>query len=278
MPDGQIAIPPGLVAVTTYGSIASDTVQCLMDTRSLSEREGLNNITWRIENGALVDRARNSCARQVLHSPAQWLLMIDADMTWEPDLVKRMLLTAYASHPHFDVVGAYCCLRGDLALPTIDTGTGTWESHYPNSGVMDVIRTGGACLLVKRHVFERMPDPWFATRIPARPVDFMAEVDNWARMKFDGKNPFRDQPNQAWERLTQCAMEDPAANPAQFTPAEVGEDSGFCDKVKLAGFRIGVDTSIQCGHLEKRVTNWTHHKEAVEKQEKQNRLCSGMLA
>ena len=88
--------------------------------------------------------------------------------------------------PHVDVLGAYCPLRGSLALPTIDTGTGTWESWYPGSGVIEAMRTGAAFLLCKRHVFEKLQDPWFRMRVPARPIDFMAEVDNWARMKFDG--------------------------------------------------------------------------------------------
>ena len=96
-------------------------------------------------------------------------------------------------------------------------------------------------------------------------------------MKFDGKNPFRDRDDQAWERLEQCAREDPSANPSQFTPAEVGEDSGFCDKVKAAGMRIGVDTSIVCGHLEKKVTTWVNHKNALADMEKQKRLCVGLL-
>jgi glycosyltransferase involved in cell wall biosynthesis len=226
--------------------------------------------------GALPEKTRNEAARQMLRTPgADWLLQIDADMTWSPDAIVRLLQTAYGDLPHADVVGAYCPLRGELALPTIDTGTGTWESWFPGSGTVEVIRTGAAFHLVKRRVYEALKDPWYRLRVPARPVDFMAEVDNFARMKYDGKNPFRELPNREWERLEQCALEDPST--IEFTPAEVGEDSGFMDRVRNAGFRIFVNTDIVIGHVDTKVTTWQQHKEAIEKNERQNRLIAGLL-
>ena len=274
----QFQVPAGLVVMTTHGLVTGESCQSLMDMRSFCDQHGLQNVVWRMVPGALVDKARNDAVREMLRLGAGYLLMVDADMTWAPDALYKLLQTAYGTHQFFDAVGAYCPLRGELALPTIDTGTGTWESHYPNSGVLEVIRTGGAFLLVKRHVFERLQDPWFRMRVPARPVDFMAEIDNFARIKFDGKNPFRDRPDQAWEKLEACALQDPSANPAHFTPAEVGEDSGFCDRVKLAGMRIAVDTNVSCGHVERRITTWVDHKKAMQRAEEQRRLVSGLLA
>lgn len=282
----QVAVPAGVVAVTTYGSIRGETASCLMEMRSSAEKAGLQNVGWATVPGALVDKARNDAVRVMLNSfrhpppdgpsQAQWILFVDGDMVFAPDALQRILGTAYGTHPWADVVGGYCTLKGEPALPTIDTGTGTWESHFPGRGVLEVIRTGAAFLLCKRNVFDRLPAPWFHLRVPARPLDFMAEVDNWARMKMNGQNPFIGLPGKPWEKLMEHATADPSAQPGVFVPAEVGEDSGFCDRAKAAGMRIIVDTNIEIKHLETVARGWTDHKKAVEKLETQWLQCVGV--
>ena len=268
--------PPGAFMLTTHGSVQGDTVQSLWDLRSFAEGQGLRNVHWGMVNGTLVDKARCDSVRLMLSNTAnQWLCFLDADMTTQPDFLVRMLATAYMTHPWADVVGAYCNLRGDMAIPTIDSGTGTWESHAPGSGVIEVMRTGAAALLIKRHVFERLRDPWFATRVPMRHIDALAEIDNLARMKFDGRNPLRGLPGKPWEMMEEIAGNDPGL--ASFVPVEVGEDSGFCDKVRNAGMRIVVDTGIVTGHVDRRITNYETHKEAVRKQKQMIRHCVGLL-
>jgi hypothetical protein len=247
--------------------------------RSYSEKQGLSNVRWYTMPGTLVEKARNEACRELLRDPnGGWLLFMDGDMVAPPDSLIRTLQTAYAEVSHADVVGGYCNLRGDLALCTIDSGSGTWESHFPGSGVIECMRTGAAFLLIKRHVLEGMKDPWFRVRVPARPIDFMAEVDNWARIKFDGQNPFRGLPDATWERLEQCAVEDPSVAQDQFVPGEVGEDSGFCDRARNAGYRIFVNTDIVTGHIDTKVIDWRQHKEAIEKLELQQRHVAGLLA
>ena len=279
MAEGQFQVPtPGMVVVTTHGALQQETVQGLWDLRSFTEKNGVPNISWRMIPGTLVDKARNEAVRAMLRENCQWLLQVDADMTFQPDALLKLLQVAYASHPWADVVGAYCPLRGELALPTIDTGTGTWESIFPGSGVLEVMRTGAAFLLAKRHVFERMPDPWFKMRVPyGRWVEMLADFDNVCRIKFDGRNPFRDAVPDTWQKLEQCVQDDPSTTPGNFVPVEVGEDSAFCDSVKLAGMRIVVDTDTITGHLDRKVIQWTDHKSAIEKLKKDQRLMVGCL-
>lgn len=277
MADAQIQVPPGLVCMTTYGMIRHEAMSSLMEARSLCERSGLQNVRWYTESGTLVEKTRNQACRNLLSDAnGGWLLFVDADMIFGPDMVMRMVQAAYGELPYADVLGAYCNLRGDMALPTIDSGTGTWESWYPGSGPVEVMRTGAACLLVKRHVLQAMGDPWFRMRVPARPVDFMYEVDNFARIKFDGQNPFRELPDREWERLEQCAVEDPSAA-GQFIPMEVGEDSGFCDRAKASGFRIFVHTDIVTSHVDTRIINAATHKQAMDNIALQHRQCMGIL-
>lgn len=273
-----VTIPSGLVALTTHGFVRSETLKCIIDMRSHSEQQGLTNARWEFVPGSLVDKARNDAVRMMLRDGHGWLLFVDADMTFSADAALNLIRSAYAEVPQADVMGAYCSLRGDWALPTIDTGTGTWESHFPGSGILSVMRTGAAFLLVKRHVFERMKDPWFAMRVPMRPIDALAEVDNFARIKCDGRNPFREGTDHWWERLEKCAAEDPSAAQENFTPAEVGEDSGFCDRAKLMGFNIFVNTNVVCGHIDTKVIDWTTHKKSIDDAAKTSRYCVGMTA
>lgn len=273
----QLQVPAGHFCITTYGQIRGETAQSVWDIRSFSERNGLNNVRFYTMPATLVEKARNEACRELLRDPnGGWLMFMDGDMTAQPDALLQMLQTAYGM-PHIDVLGGYCNLRGDLALPTIDSGTGTWESWFPGSGVVEVMRTGAAFLLVKRRVLEGMKDPWFRLRVPARPIDFMAEVDNYCRIKFDGQNPFRGLPGSEWERLEQCALEDPSVVAENFTPGEVGEDSGFADRARNAGFRIFVSTDIVTGHVDTKIVDWRQHKEAIEKIEQQQRYVGGML-
>lgn len=246
-----------------------------MEMRSFSEGEGLRNVRYISMHTGLVEKARNEGVRAMLSDPNMgWLLFVDGDMVFDPKALLQMVQTAYGTHPYADVLGAYCTLRGGAFLPTIDTGTGTWENWYPGSGVVEVMRTGAAFLLVKRHVVDAIQEPWFRMRVPAKPIDAMAEVDNWARIKFNGQNPFRALPNREWERLEQIAKEDPSV--VNWTPLEVGEDSGFCDRAKNAGFRIFVNTDIVIGHIDATVLTWTHHKQWVDGVEAQRRYAVGL--
>ena len=272
-----IQIPEGIVGITTYGVIQTETAFCLLESRSFAESQGLKNVTYEQVHGTLVDKARNELMRRMLASNAQWVLMVDGDMVWSKEMIAQMLQTAYGSHPQYDVLGAYCTLRGGVHLPTIDTGTGTWESWYPGTGPVEVMRTGGACLLVKRHVVERIPDPWFALRVPMRPIDALAETDTFCRTIFDGRNPLRGQASGAWEAMEQCAMDhDSTKHP--WTPAEVGEDSSFCDRVTGAGFHIAVDTNIVVRHLVKMTHGPEDHRKAMVERDKDALLLCGIVA
>lgn len=269
--------PPGHVICTTYGSLRAETAFALLEARSFTEEQGIKHLRYQAVQGALVDKARNDAMRRMLNSDSQWLLFVDGDMVWEKDAFLRLLQAAYGTHSDLDVLGAYCSLRGDLCLPTIDTGTGTWESYYPGQGVVEVMRTGAAFLLVKRHVAERVPSPWFALRVPMRPLDAVAEVDTFCRTIFDGRNPFRNLPSGAWESLEAAATAH-GSTQGPWVAEEVGEDSSFCDRVRNAGLRIGVQTDLVVQHLHTSAQSWPDHRKAMLEHDRQVRLASGLVA
>src|SRR5689334_9845883 len=145
VPPGQLAIPSGVVCCTTYGPIRHETALAMSEMRSHSERNGLINIKWVTVNGILVEKTRNDAVRLLLSDPGlQWLMFVDGDCVMSPDALLNMVRIAYGEMPYVDVLGGYANLRGEPALPTIDTGTGTWESHFPGEGTIEVMRTGAA--------------------------------------------------------------------------------------------------------------------------------------
>ena len=282
--DQRIEIPAGLLAITTYGSITAETFQAMMDMQRHCFLKGITNISVATVSGNLVDKARNEAARQMLVNPnLKWLWFLDADMSFHPTLAEQILVTAFAVTPWADMVGAWCPLRGKPYLPTIDTGTGTWEPHDAGLGPLEVIRTGAACVLIKRHVFEALEFPWYGVRPAPRPIDALMEVDNYARCKHDGRNPLRD--HAFWQTLEACAKQDAAsqrANPATQVPggflSSVGEDSNFCDKARAAGFRIVVQTDAVCEHLERRPITPADHVSAMKESERFTKLAAGITA
>lgn len=234
----KIQVGPGMVSFTTYGDVKAETAQSLLEMRAFCERSGLRDIVWSWISGSLVDRARNEAVRAFLgarmnNAPLHWNIFIDCDMVVPPNTVDLLLATAYQQTPWADICGGYCQLRGKPYLSTTDFGSGLWEPCDPHCGPLEVMRTGSACILVKRQVYEKMSYPWYGVRPAPRPIDMLAEVDNFARIKMDGENPLREHP--AWSRLELCAMQDAQRQRAETPPnappgaffSSVGEDSGF---------------------------------------------------
>lgn len=276
----EIAIPPGVIAVTTYGPIRAETAASLLEMRAFAEGKGLKNIHWTFVYGNLVDKTRNEAVQALLASQGQWLWFIDADMQFAPDLIEHMLLCAFGTHQDADIVGGWCPLRGEPYLPTIDRGSGTWEPTDAGSGPVEVIRTGGACLLVKRRVFEHMEYPWFGVRHAGRPLDAMCDLDGFARQRFDGRNPFEKLPE--WRKLFECAREsaaqgfDPKASPG-WNLSTVGEDSAFCDKAKALGFKIVVQTNAVCNHVDRKIITPADHASAMKALRAREKAASGIV-
>lgn len=234
----------GLVATcVTTGTVDPDYAQAREDMRAWNIEHGYRAVEYRTFHCVLVESGRDGVVSHALEQGYDWVLQIDADAApFTPDALQRLLVRAYVDIPESDVVGAYCQLKQAPFLPTIDTGTGTWEPHFPGEGVLEVIRTGGHFLLAKTQAFRRFPAPWFRTRIAPRAIDTLTEFDNLARQRLHGDNPFARTP--AWGELMEWAR----AN-AGGGPSAVGEDSGFCDQLRAAGGRIFVDTDLVAGHV-----------------------------
>ena len=263
---------PGLVAtVNLTGTIEAACAEALSHVRSFCDRNDWHAVEYKTFYAVLVEAGRDAVVQWALDNDYSWLIMIDGDAAPIPaQLVPYLVNKIFVEFPQADVIGAYCQLKGPPHAPTIDTGTGTWEVHYPNSGTMEVIRTGAHAFIAKTSAYKRFGPPWYKTRIGETPAKAFAEVDNFARCKLDGRNPLTKHPE--WTTLMSEAIQ-----AAGGLPMPVGEDSAFCDALRAHGGRIYVDTDIVVGHIDRRIIKPSDLRDAINERQKRVRLACGLL-
>ena len=173
-------------------------------------------------SSANVSLARNDVARRFLDDfDAEWLLMLDADMVFGPDLLERLLTAAVGAGA--PIVGALCFghVDGELfpTLYAVDTSAEPIRmrrfAEWPPDQMFAVNATGAATMLVHRSVLETMRE-----RFP--------EPFPWFREEVLGEPP--------WGRG------------APGTGSPMGEDVTFCLRAGVCGFPVYVHTGIDVGH------------------------------
>lgn len=248
----------GLVAtINLTGSVMVDTMHSAMEMRAFNIENGFKNIEYQEIGAQLVEAGRDAACRHALKEGYDWVLQYDGDAVFGPDAVVALLKTAFQTVPQCHAVGAYAQLKQPPYLPVIDTGTGRWETHFPGEGILPCIRTGGHFILVKTPILSAMGEPWFRTRQTLRPIDALSEVDNYARMKLDGENPFAKSPD--WKKLFEEASSEHGG-----VKSSVGEDSAFCDALRAAGGMLVVDTGVITGHVHKRIITYNDLRDSLK--------------
>jgi GT2 family glycosyltransferase len=189
----------------------------------LQARGGVVSEVFPEASGVNVSHGRNNLCRATLASDCDWLLMLDADMTFTADLPQRLLANA---HPDTaPVVGGLCFGIDDGRLfPTLYDFTeqdGQLQTvryeDYPRDTLFPVGATGAACLLIHRNVL---------TAVEELNVD---SVFPW----------FQEVPIQG---------------------QRFGEDMTFCLRVAAVGAPIHVDTSVHIGHQKASVLTAEMHR------------------
>lgn len=261
----------GCVAtVCLSGTVTPQYSTNFSNLRDYNSRNGFVNVEYKIENGVLVEAARDALVEHALHEGYKWILQIDADAApFQPDALERMLGIVYESHPWIDALGAYCQLKAPPHFPTIDTGTGMWEEHYPGEGILTVIRTGAHFLLTKDTCFQHFGPPWFRTRKALSLSKAMKEVDSTARQRFHGDNPLTA--TAAWEALIHEAVSKDSK-----IESSVGEDSGFFDSLRFCGGSAAVDTDLVVGHVADRIITPQDFVEGKRNVERLQRMALGV--
>jgi len=171
-------------------------------------------IAWK--SGPNISRARNLAVEKFMkEQSAPWLLMLDTDMVFAPDLLDRLI--AAADPVHRPIMGGLCFFQDDQGeaqatmYELVEKGEDgkpgfVRYTRWPDDQVFEVAATGAACLLMHRDALDRT---------------------------------FRYKPELAvpWFKET------------VFYGRLMGEDLTFRMRARAAGVPIFVHTGIQLGHM-----------------------------
>lgn len=156
-------------------------IQSTVNMVAWSWMQGLKVYQMGITERMVVDWARNFLARQAVDHVCEYtgqkythLLWLDADHVFNPDLA--CILARNFADPNIDAISALYYSRTGPTLPIVyvKDNSGDEYKHFPLIEVpptlCEVDAFGfGACMM-KRDVFERVPEPWFT-------VDYRAGED-----------------------------------------------------------------------------------------------------
>lgn len=148
---------PGTIAI-----IAQDTARYTLFSVCLYQikHPPQTSIDWGLSTD--VAGARNELVRRALDRGSEWVLFIDDDHVYPSDLLNRLL-----SHEK-DVVSALYLRRARPFSPLAFTGCENGNQYIPleltglaQQGLLRIHAAGAGGLLIRSHVFEAIPEPWF---------------------------------------------------------------------------------------------------------------------
>ena len=182
-------------------------------------RDGLLDDGWiYVQSGPRIASARNTVVSKFLEAKtADYLLMVDTDMSFTSEQVNHLLSTADE-----DTILGGLCFTGDTEItPTLyrmHEIAGKFKGsdivwNYPRNARVEVDATGAAFILIPRKVLAAMRDvleektafPWFAE--------------------------------------------------SERDLVTIGEDVTFCMRARSLGFKVVVDTRVVIDHLKERTVN-----------------------
>jgi hypothetical protein len=167
-----------------------------------------------MQSGPRIAAARNDVVRHFLKFNAQWLLMIDSDMVFNPEQVDKIMEVADAEER--PLLGGLCFGggRSGIMFPTIyrlrvpgpnETPVEVVKD-YPPDTLVPCDATGAAFLLMHRSLLIKMHETWGETNSP-----WFIEGSEYKGMAF-------------------------------------GEDWAFCMRAKHLGYQLYVHTGVKIGH------------------------------
>lgn len=223
-----------VVAYLRPGPVEGDFMESLIDLiqydSTMHRRivDGGGRISFKAAHN--LSGPRNEVVKKFLeYGAADWLWIVDTDMTFAPDIVERLL--EYADPDKAPIVGGLCFAfdeNGDIQ-PTLYGLAGDEEQpeklqvvryhEWVPDSMYQVAATGAACLLIHKSVFLKM----LQHQSPSRP----------------GQRGFNDA--FPWFQET------------SHDGKPVSEDITFCWRAIQAGLPIYVNTSVHLGHIKQRV-------------------------
>lgn len=153
-----------LICVPTYENIMPDTFKAIYDMDKPCPTD------FEFVRGYDVATARNNCAQKMLDGDYTHLMLVDNDVTPPKDALVNLLAD------DLDVVSGYyahrnkgnepspltnVCKRGELNYSMQYSGDELRAELAKGNEVVRIHGGGMGCILIKRHVFERIAYPWY---------------------------------------------------------------------------------------------------------------------
>ena len=111
-------------------------------------------IEYELRGHSLVYEAREQAAKHFLESDCDYLLFLDSDMVPPADMLIKLI-----QHDK-PIVSALAFRRVPNYEPCIFKNDMEFYLDYPK-GLIEVAGVGMACTLIKKEVFQNVPQPWF---------------------------------------------------------------------------------------------------------------------
>ena len=157
-----------------HGDVRGAFTACLAALTAYSTvNRHLDAAPARLEHGPLLDVGRDKLVTKFLtQTDADWLLMIDGDMAFEPDALARLLDRANSTKTLMDTPAIVSGLAYSSTLETgqypamyklNDDGYPQAFTDWQKGDIVDVDASGAACLLVHRDVYLGMPNAFDRT-------------------------------------------------------------------------------------------------------------------
>lgn len=122
-----------------------------------AQQKGIN-INYNLRMGSLIYDARECAVKSLLESDSDAILFLDSDMVPTADMLTRLI-----EHDK-SIVTALAFKRVPPYTPCIFKHVGEKEAtaylDY-QKGLLQIEACGMACCLIKREIFEKIPQPWF---------------------------------------------------------------------------------------------------------------------
>jgi hypothetical protein len=174
---------------------------------------------------------------------ADYVLLMDDDMTPPEDAIVKLL-----AHD-VDIVAGACTVRTDPPMPnfrhwvpeifnwrTMLDWT-TVDGRYMGEGLVEVGGVGGAFMLVKTPVLDKLGEYYMSCRFEREYLGMNEDAAH--RIEAGRRKIAKATGNEFWFQFLMHPWGD----------GEFGEDLSFCFKARECGYKIFVDTSVCPGHI-----------------------------
>lgn len=144
-----------LIGVPSGSSIPISFMGCYKDAVFLEN--GDENLFYN-HRGSNTVTARNNCVHEMLLKDYTHLFFLDSDMVFPKGTLQRLL------NHDVDIVGGFYVRKRNNFWPNAfklgERPSGKYLTEWINE-YKEVEAIGTGCLLIKRHVFEKVKVPWF---------------------------------------------------------------------------------------------------------------------